>query len=87
MPDAAKGLSKHLLVQGIDIPVMMGGISMGGYWCLEFMRQFPEKVRAFILISTRVGIDTPETKKKRLEMAEKVEKEGVQFLAQARYQA
>jgi hypothetical protein len=33
----------HLFEQGIDMPVMMGGISMGGYWCLEFMRQFPEK--------------------------------------------
>jgi 3-oxoadipate enol-lactonase len=82
LSDAAQGLNKHLLEQGIDQPVVLGGISMGGYWCLEFIRQFPEKVSALLLISTRAGNDSPEAKQKRLETAEKVEKEGVQFLLQ-----
>jgi pimeloyl-ACP methyl ester carboxylesterase len=80
LSDVAQGLYKHLMEKGIDQPVALGGISMGGYWCLEFMRQFPEKVSALILISTRASTDSLEAKQKRLETAEKVEKEGVQFL-------
>jgi 3-oxoadipate enol-lactonase len=81
MSDAAQALFMHLSEQGIDAPLILGGISMGGYWAFEFMRQYPENVRALMLISTRTGIDKPGAKQKRLETAEKVEKEGVDFLA------
>jgi len=52
LSDAAQGLCKHLTEKGIDGPVTLGGISMGGYWALEFIRQYPEKVNALMLIST-----------------------------------
>ena len=82
LSDASQGLNNHMAEKGIEGPVTIGGISMGGYWALEFIRQYPEKVRALILISTRAGIDKPEIKQKRLETAKKVEKEGIGFLAQ-----
>jgi len=80
--DVAQGLNNHLLEQGIEGPIILGGISMGGYWLLEFLRLYPEKVRALMLISTRAGIDKPEAKQRRLETAEKVEKQGMEFLVQ-----
>ncbi len=48
---------------------------------MEFIRQFPERIQGLILISTRPGVDKPEGRENRLKMAERVEKEGVAFLA------
>jgi len=39
----------------------LGGLSMGGYICLEIMRQAPERVIKLALLSTQAGADTPET--------------------------
>lgn len=78
--EAALGLEAHLKQLGLKERFILGGISMGGYWALEFMRQFPERVEAIALISTRAGVDTPEGRKKRLDVAEKVEKEGTEGL-------
>jgi 3-oxoadipate enol-lactonase len=83
LAQAAMGLKKHLEESGIKEPIVLGGISMGGYWAMEFVRQFPENVKKLILISTKAGVDKPEALQKRLDMADKVEKEGTEFLVQA----
>lgn len=60
--------------------IVLGGISMGGYWAFEFFRKYPDKVSKLILISTRAGKDLPEAKNRRLAMAGKVEIDGVGYL-------
>lgn len=83
LQEAALGLEKHLQEKGIKGPFVLGGISMGGYWALEFIRQFPGLVKGILLVSTRAGKDQPEARQKRLDTALKVEKEGTAFLAEA----
>jgi len=63
-------------------PAMIVGLSMGGYVTLEFFRQFPERVKALGLFSTRAGADTPEGREKRLKTAEQVRKEGLEAFTQ-----
>jgi pimeloyl-ACP methyl ester carboxylesterase len=38
MMETAQSLQKHLKEKGITGPIALGGISMGGYWALEFLR-------------------------------------------------
>lgn len=83
LPEAAQGLEKHLKEMGIDQSIVLGGISMGGYWALEFIRQFPHQIQKLLLISTRAGIDKPEGRQNRLNMAEKVLTEGTEYLVAA----
>ena len=83
LPELALGLEKHLEEKGVKGPVVLGGISMGGYWSLEFARQFPDRIKGLMLFSTKAGADQPEARQKRLEMALKVEKEGTGPLAEA----
>lgn len=46
-------------------PVVLGGLSMGGYVALAFARRHPTRLRALILADTRAEPDTPEGKANR----------------------
>ncbi len=81
--EAAQSLEMHMEQKGVREPIVLGGISMGGYWAMEFIRQFPKRIKKILLISTKPGLDKPEAKQNRLKMAERAEKEGVQFLVAA----
>ncbi len=83
LSEAAQGLENHLFERGMTEPITLGGISMGGYWAMEYIRQFPDKILKVIFISTRPSLDKPEAKQNRLNMAKRVKKEGVEFLASA----
>jgi pimeloyl-ACP methyl ester carboxylesterase len=50
---------------GITQPVVVGGLSMGGYVALAFWRLFPQRVAGLILAATRAGADTPEARANR----------------------
>lgn len=80
---AALSLQENLQELRTKESIVLAGISMGGYWAFEYLRQFQPRVSKLILISTRAGVDNPEGKQKRLDMAEKVEKEGTGFMAEA----
>lgn len=43
----------------IDEPVVLGGLSMGGYVAMAFWRRYRERVAALVLADTRAGADTP----------------------------
>lgn len=62
-------------------PVFIGGLSMGGYVVFEFFRQFPTRVRALGLFSTRAKPDTEDQKKKRGELAREIREAGLGALA------
>ena len=58
------------------------GFSMGGYILFEFLRRYPQLVRALILCDTKAEADTPEGQHTRDEHAALVEREGLGALAE-----
>jgi pimeloyl-ACP methyl ester carboxylesterase len=62
-------------------PVVLGGLSMGGYAVFALMRRAPELVRALVLADTRPGADSPEGRAARREMLTRLEREGPQGVA------
>ncbi len=73
---------KHLLDQlNIQEPVILCGLSMGGYVALEFYRRFPKRVRGLILTATRASADTLEKKVDRDKSIEIITKNGVEAIA------
>jgi 3-oxoadipate enol-lactonase len=57
--------------------VVLGGLSMGGYVAFEFIRRFPERVRALVLADTRPQADDDEGRRTREETARRVLQEGM----------
>ncbi len=51
-------------------PIILCGLSMGGYTALEFARQFPDRLAGLILADTRADADSDEAKSARDEMIE-----------------
>ena len=52
------------------------GVSIGGYALFEFWRRYRDRVAALVLANTRAGAETPEGRAARLQIADKVEREG-----------
>ena len=52
------------------------GVSIGGYLLFEFWRRYREQVAALVLANTRPGAETPESKANRLQLADRVLREG-----------
>lgn len=52
------------------------GVSIGGYVLFEFWRRHREQVAALVLANTRAAAETPESRKNRLGLADKVLREG-----------
>ncbi len=75
--------AKELRRMKIEEPVVLGGLSMGGYVALEFIKRHPGRVRALILCATRSTPDSPEARKKRAEQIKLVRREGVRPLMKA----
>src|SRR5271166_6596104 len=66
------------LLDRLDVkqPVVLGGLSMGGYVALALVLRHPRRVRGLILCDTRAAADTPEAAKGREETARNVLREG-----------
>jgi 3-oxoadipate enol-lactonase len=78
----AQDVAKLMDQLGIDRAVI-GGLSMGGYVALAFVKQFPSRVKALVLADTRPQADTEEGKQTRVQQAEKALSEGVAGIADA----
>jgi 3-oxoadipate enol-lactonase len=81
MQTYAEDLAAILTDAGINEPVTLMGLSMGGYVLFEFWRRYPEKVGALILANTRAPADTPTAAEGRYATAQKVLAEGSQVVA------
>ena len=81
MGDYADDLVAVLAGAGEMGPVVLVGMSMGGYVCLEFCRRYPDRVRGLALVDSRAEPDTDEAAAKRRETAERVLAEGSQLVA------
>ncbi|SEF26420.1 Pimeloyl-ACP methyl ester carboxylesterase [Amycolatopsis pretoriensis] len=57
--------------------VVLGGCSMGGYLAMAVLRLAPERVGGLVLIDTKATPDTPEAAQSRLDVAKRVDDEGV----------
>lgn len=65
----------------ISEPVMMAGLSMGGYVAFEFLRHFPEKMRGLALFATRATADTAAARENRMKSIEAMERFGLEPFA------
>ncbi len=65
--------------RGIESAVV-GGCSMGGYVAMALLRKAPHRVSGLLLIDTRPDADDDERTATRLAMAERVERDGVDWL-------
>ncbi len=76
--DDCVALLDHL---GLTEPVVVAGLSMGGYIALDLACRHPERVSGLILAATRAGADSAEGKAGRDDMARLVQAEGVAAVA------
>ncbi len=56
--------------------VVLGGLSMGGYVAMAFLRRYPERVRGLVLVDTKAAADGDAARANRLRVAEAVLEQG-----------
>lgn len=64
-------------------PVVLCGLSMGGYVGMQFVRRHAARLRGLVLCDTRAAADTAEAAATRLKMAEHVLQHGTAAVAEA----
>ena len=67
----------------VSEPAIICGLSMGGYVAQHVAARHPERVRALILVDTRLEADTPEARAARRDLAGAVERIGQEIVAEA----
>jgi pimeloyl-ACP methyl ester carboxylesterase len=67
--DMAADVAATLDARGIDRAVV-GGLSMGGYVTMAFLRQYPDRVQALILADTKAAADPAPARDNRLRIAD-----------------
>lgn len=77
----AKDCAALLDYVGISQPIIICGLSMGGYVAMAFFRMYPSKLKGLILASTRAGADSPEVRSQRSKVVNQIPKEGIQPIA------
>ncbi len=72
------------LLDALDVaePIVLCGLSMGGYVAFSFWRRHGGRLRGLVLCDTRAGADTPEAATTRLSTAQRVLREGPGFLVE-----
>jgi 3-oxoadipate enol-lactonase len=83
MEQMADGLVALLDAIGVNEPIALCGLSMGGYIAWQFMRKYPARVRALIVCDTKCTADTPEAAEGRKNMAAEVLAKGAIVAEQA----
>jgi 3-oxoadipate enol-lactonase len=78
VPDMAAKIGTLLEHLKIKEPVILGGLSLGGYVAFECVRQFPQKIRALGLFATRATPDSPEARENRFRSIDALEKFGME---------
>lgn len=64
-------------------PVVVVGLSMGGYIAFEFMRRHADRVRGLVLADTRANADPPQKAEERRQQAARVMAEGTRVVVDA----
>lgn len=82
MEEFADDLAAILDVLEVRQPVVLCGLSMGGYIALQFVRKFRSRLRGLVLCDTRASADLPEVVENRLKVAKLVVESGTQAVAE-----
>ena len=82
MDELAADLAALLDAIGVDGPVTLGGVSMGGYVALAFAEAHPDRVETLLLFDTKATADSDAGRAKRAEIVDRVLAEGNGFLAE-----
>ena len=80
IPAMAQAVAALLDGLGLRQPVIVAGLSMGGYVAFEFFRQFPSRVKALGLFSTKAAPDSPEQREGRLKLGDQLTQDGIEVL-------
>jgi pimeloyl-ACP methyl ester carboxylesterase len=78
----ADDVARLLEDRGLD-RVVLGGLSLGGYVALAFLRRHADRVSGLVLFGAKATADGDQARKERLEMVERVLAEGSGFVAEA----
>jgi pimeloyl-ACP methyl ester carboxylesterase len=78
----ADDVARLLDDRGLD-RVVLGGLSLGGYVALAFVRRHADRLGGLLLLDTKAGADTEQARADRLRMVERVLGEGTGFLPEA----
>jgi 3-oxoadipate enol-lactonase len=78
----ADDLAALLDALAVTEPVVLVGLSMGGYIAFQFYQSHRNRLRGLVLCDTRAVADTSEAAAARRETAQRVEREGPQVLAE-----
>lgn len=65
---------------GIIQPIVLCGLSMGGYVSMAFCRRYPQRLAGLILTATRHTADSPEVKANRDKTSEQAKTQGVKSI-------
>lgn len=82
LAQTARDLNDFLDALKIEEPIILCGLSMGGYAALNFAREYSGRLRALILCDTRAEADDEETKAKREINIQLVREKGSRALAE-----
>ena len=82
MEQFADDLERLLPELQINAPVTLCGLSMGGYIAWEMWRRHAQRLRRLILCDTRAQTDSVEAARGRQLMAQQVEEDGMQGVAE-----
>jgi 3-oxoadipate enol-lactonase len=83
MAQFALDLSEILELLQESRPVVLCGLSMGGYIAWQFFQNHRHQLAGLIICDSKASPDSSEAVRQRLESAEKLEQEGTRFLADA----
>jgi pimeloyl-ACP methyl ester carboxylesterase len=74
----------HALLADLGaLPVVLGGLSMGGYAALAYAKKYPTDLKGLLLIDTRAEADTPEGREARQKMIDLARTKGSPAVAEA----
>jgi pimeloyl-ACP methyl ester carboxylesterase len=79
----AGDIARLLDALGISVPVIINGLSMGGYAAFAFYRSFPNRVRGLILTATRARSDSDAEKSNRIKAIHIAQDQGIEAISQS----
>jgi 3-oxoadipate enol-lactonase len=83
MEDFADDLAAILDFLKVQEPIVLCGLSMGGYIALQFVRKYRQRLRGLVFCDTRASADSPEVVENRLKIAKLVIANGTQPVCEA----
>jgi pimeloyl-ACP methyl ester carboxylesterase len=81
MHQFADDLAELLTALAINEPVVLCGLSMGGYIAWQFVRRHADQLRALVVCDTRAAADTDEARAARMKMIEHIHEWGAARVA------